>query len=72
MIVNYIGSMDNRHEVSEYTLSTGTKLVLSLEEVEEFVFNVRMLEIIEDYEDDEDYDDVDTYNQSQEIKEPNE
>ena len=52
MIVNYIGSMDNRHEVSEYTLSTGTKLVLSLEEVEEFMFNVRMLEIIEDYEDD--------------------
>ena len=72
MIVNYIGSMDNRHEVSEYTLSTGTKLVLSLEEVEEFVFNVRMLEIIEDYEDDEDYDDVDTYNKPLEIKEPNE
>ena len=46
MIVNYIGSIDNRHEVSEYTLSTGTKLVLSQEEVEEFVFNVRMLEII--------------------------
>ena len=72
MIVNYIGSMDNRHEVSEYTLSTGTKLVLSLEEVEEFVFNVRMLEIIEDYEDDEDYDDVDTYNKPLEVKEPNE
>ena len=65
MIVNYIGSIDNRHEVSEYTLSTGTKLVLSKEEVEEFVFNVRMLEIIEEYEDDEDYDDVG-------IKEPNE
>ena len=72
MIVNYIGSMDNKHEVSEYTLSTGTKLVLSLEEVEEFVFNVRMLEIIEDYEDDEDYDDVDTYNKPLEVKEPNE
>ena len=65
MIVNYLGSIDNRHEVSEYTLSTSTKLVLSKEEVEEFVFNVRMLEIIEEYEDDEDYDDVD-------IKEPNE
>ena len=72
MIVNYIGSMDNRHEVSEYTLSTGTKLVLSQEEIEEFVFSVRMLEIIEEYEDDEDCDDIDTYNEPQEIKEPNE
>ena len=70
MIVNYIGSVDNRHEVSEYVLSTGTRLALSKEEVEEFVFNVRMLEIIEDYEDDEDYDDVDTYNEPIEIKEP--
>ena len=65
MIVNYVGSVNNRHEVSEYVLSTGTRLALSKEEVEEFVFNVRMLEIIEEYEDDEDYDDVD-------IKEPNE
>ena len=39
MIVNYIGSIDNRHEVSEYTLTTGTKLALSKDEVEEFVFN---------------------------------
>ena len=70
MIVNYLGSIDNRHEVTEYTLSTGTKLVLSKEEVEEFVFNVRMLEIIEEYEGDEDYDDVDTYNEPLEIKEP--
>ena len=51
MIVNYVGSIDNRHEVSEYILSTGTKLVLSKEEVEEFVFNVRMLEIIEEHQD---------------------
>ena len=72
MIVNYIGSIDNRHEVSEYVLSTGTRLALSKEEVEEFVFNVRMLEIIEDYEDDEDYDDVDTYKEPLNIKEPNE
>ena len=72
MIVNYIGSIGNRHEVSDYTLSTGTKLVLSLEEVEEFMFNVRMLEIIEDYEDDEEYDDIDTYNEPLNIKEPNE
>ena len=72
MIVNYIGSIDNRHEVSEYTLSTGTKLVLSQEEVEEFVFNVRMLEIIEEYGDDEEDDDIDTYNEPIEIKEPNE
>ena len=72
MIVNYIGSIDNRHDVSEYTLSTGTRLALSKEEVEEFVFNVRMLEIIEDYEDDEDYDDVDTYKEPLNIKEPNE
>ena len=64
MIVNYVGSVDNRHEVSEY--------VLSREEVEEFVFNVRMLEIIEEYEDDEDYDDVDTYNEPLDIKDPNE
>ena len=68
MIVNYVGSMDTRHEVSEYTLSTGTKLVLSLEEVEEFIFNVRMLEIIEEYGDDEDCDDIDTYNEPLEIK----
>ena len=72
MIVNYIGSIDNRHEVSEYILSTGTKLVLSKDEVEEFIFNPYVLEIIEDYEDDEDYDDVDTYNEPLEIKEPNE
>ena len=68
MIVNYIGSIDTRHEVSEYVLSTGTRLALSKEEVEEFVFNVRMLEIIEDYEDD----DVDTYKEPLNIKEPNE
>ncbi len=72
MIVNYVGSIDTRHEVSEYTLSTGTKLVLSLEEVEEFIFNVRMLEIIEEYGDDEEDDDVDTYNEPLGIKEPNE
>lgn len=63
MIVNYIGSIDNRHEVSEYTLSTGTKLVISKEEVEEFVFNIHMLEVIEMH--------IDTYNELLEIKEPN-
>ena len=57
MTVNYIGSIDNRHEVSEYVLSTGTKLVLSKEEVDEFVFDIRMLGILEDCEDDEEYDD---------------
>ena len=67
MIVNYIGSIDTRHEISEYILSTGTKLVLSKEEVEKFVFNVHTLEIIEEYEDD-----VDTYNEPLDIKEPNE
>ena len=72
MIVNYIGSIDDRHEVTEYILSTGTKLVLSQEEVEEFVFNVRMLEIIEEYGDDEEDDDINTYNKPIEIKEPNE
>ena len=72
MIVNYLGSIDNRHEVTEYTLSTGTKLVLSKDEVEEFVFNVRMLELIEEYEDDEDCNDIDTYNEPLDIKEPNE
>ena len=64
MIVNYIGSIDNRHEVSEYTLSTGTKIVLTKEEVEEFVFNIYMLEVIEMH--------IDTYNEPLEIKEPNE
>ena len=72
MIVNYIGSIDNRHEVSEYVLSTSTRLALSKDEVEEFVFNVRMLELIEEYEDDEDCDDIDTYNEPLDIKEPNE
>ena len=67
MIVNYVGSVDNRHEVSEYVLSTGTRLALSKDEVEEFVFDVRMLKIIED---DEDCDDTDTYNEPIEIKEP--
>ena len=51
MIVNYIGSIDNRHEVSEYVLSTGTKLVLTKDEVEEFVFNAYMLEVIEERQD---------------------
>ena len=69
MIVNYIGSIDNRHEVTEYTLSTGTKLVLSQEEVEEFVFNAYMLEVIEERQDREARN---ISNQSQEIKEPNE
>ena len=63
MIVNYSGSIDNSHEVSEYILSTGTKLVLTKAEVEEFVF---MLEITEEY------DGVDTYNEPLDIKEPNE
>ena len=72
MIVNYIGSIDNRHEVSEYILSTGTKLVLSKDEIEEFVFNSRILEMLKDYEDDEEYNDIDTYNEPIEIKEPNE
>lgn len=69
MIVNYIGSIDNRHEVTEYTLSTGTKIVLSKEEVEEFVFNAYMLEIIEEQQDKEARN---ACNQTQEIKEPNE
>ena len=64
MIVNYLGSIDNRHEVSEYILSTGTKLVLSQEEVEEFVFNVCMLEVIEERQDREARN---ISNQSQEI-----
>ena len=69
MTVNYIGSIDNRHEVSEYTLSTGTKLVLSKDEVEEFVFNAYMLEVIEERQDREARN---ISNQSQEVKEPNE
>ena len=69
MIVNYIGSIDNRHEVSEYILSTGTKLVLSKDEVEEFVFNAYMLEVIEERQDREARN---ICNQSQEIKEPDE
>ena len=69
MIVNYIGSIDTRHEVSEYILSTGTKLVLSKDEVEEFVFNAYMLEVIEERQDREARN---ISNQSQEIKEPDE
>ena len=72
MIVNYIGSMDNRHEVTEYTLSTGTKIVLSQEEVDEFVFNIRMLGVLEDYVDNDESDDIDTYNEPLDIKEPDE
>ena len=69
MIVNYIGSIDNRHEVSEYTLSKGTKLVLSKEEVEELIFNAYMLEVIEEHQDREARN---ICNQSQEVKEPDE
>ena len=69
MIVNYIGSIDTRHEVSEYTLSTGTKILLSKDEVEEFVFNAYMLEVIEERQDREARN---ISNQSQEIKEPDE
>ena len=69
MIVNYIGSIDTRHEISEYILSTGTKLVLSKDEVEEFVFNAYMLEVIEERQDREARN---ISNQSQEIKEPDE
>ena len=69
MIVNYIGSIGNRHEVTEYVLSTGTRLALSKDEVEEFVFNASMLEVIEERQDREARN---ISNQSQEIKEPNE
>ena len=69
MIVNYIGSIGNRHDVSEYTLSTGTRLALSKDEIEEFVFNVHLLEIIED---DGECDDIDTYDEPLDIKEPDE
>ena len=69
MIVNYIGSIGNRHDVTEYTLSTGTRLALSQEEVEEFVFNAYILEVIEERQDREA---INICNQSQEIKEPNE
>lgn len=72
MIVDYIGSLDNRHKLSEYTLSTGTKLLLSPEEVDEFVFNIQMLDVLEDFVDNEEYADVDTYNEPLDIKEPNE
>ena len=69
MIVNYIGSIDNRHEVSECILSTGTRLTLSKDEVEEFVFNAYMLELIEEHQDREARN---ISNQSQEIKESDE
>ena len=61
MIVNYIGSIDNKHEVTEYTLSTGTKLVLSKDEVEEFIFSPYVSEIIKEHQEEE-YD-IDTYDE---------
>ena len=66
MIVNYLGSIDNKHEVSEYTLSTGTKLLLSKDEVEEFLSNPYILEIIEEHKEEE-YD-IDTYDKPIELK----
>ena len=66
MIISYVGSIYNKHEVSEYILSTGTKLVLSKDEVEEFIFNPYVLEIIEEHKEEE-YD-IDTYNEPLEIK----
>ena len=47
-------------------LSTGTKLVLSKDEVEEFIFNPYVLEIIEEHKEEE-YD-IDTYNEPIELK----
>lgn len=70
MIVNYLGSIDNKHEVSEYILSTGTKLLLSKDEIEEFLSNPYVLEIIEEHKEEE-YD-IDTYDKPIDIKEPNE
>lgn len=69
MIVNYLGSIDNRHEVTEYTLSTGTKIILSKVEVEEFIFSANILEIIEEQQDIEA---SNIFNHTQEIKEPSE
>ena len=70
MIVNYLGSINNEHHVTEYTLSTGTKLLLSKDEVEEFLSNPYILEIIE--ENKEEKYDIDTYDKPLDIKEPNE
>ena len=35
MITNYIGSKDNEHHVTEYTLSTGKVATITKEEPEE-------------------------------------
>ena len=65
MIVNYIGSIDNKHEVTEYTLSTGTKLILSKDEVEEFIFSHYVSKIIKEHQEEE-YD-IDTYDEPIEL-----
>ena len=35
MITNYIGSIDTKHEVTKYTLSTGTEVLLTEDEATE-------------------------------------
>lgn len=35
MIVDYIGSIDTKHEVTKYTLSTGTEVLLTEDEATE-------------------------------------
>ena len=40
MIDNYIGSVDNEHHVTEYTLSTGKVITLTEEEAEELCLHI--------------------------------
>lgn len=40
MITNYIGSNDNEHHVTEYTLSTGKVITLTEEEAEELCLHI--------------------------------
>ena len=52
MLIDYIGSIDDRHNLTKYTLSTGSVVILTEEEVEEFCQGIQANKILDngDYE----------------------
>lgn len=52
MLIDYIGSKGNKHNLTKYTLSTGSVVMLTDEEVEEFCQGIQANKILDngDYE----------------------
>ena len=40
MIKEYLGTINNRHELTKYTLSNNTEVTLTTEEIEELFYNI--------------------------------